>query len=219
MGKYIVYAIAFGCLIACSSCEKLDIEDYIKKNNLSDNTTTGGGSESIKEDGEVQTEGAVDLGLSVKWAAQNLIFEGFAGSCSEIGDEFNWSTNYISSPPQEIGGTSFDCATHILGENWQTPSEEQWKELIDNCRLHYTVYEDAIGYVVTGKTGKAIFIPMETKSDESSYWSSTSYYDDYSQYARTYLYTLTNSGITQNYEYNNNYTPKYHIRPVERNAK
>ncbi len=171
MKKFILQAFVLcGIVICFISCEKLDMEKYLKENGFQNNEDP----ENITEDGEVQRVGAVDLGLSVKWAAQNLMENGFTKDCTDIGTTHQWSTEYISNPPEQIGGTAFDPSTEKLGSKWQTPSEEQWEELKHKCRIHYTIFDNAVGYVITGKTGKAIFIPTNQTNEYTIYWSSSS---------------------------------------------
>ena len=125
------------------SCEKFNPEEpdntEIPDNpetpdnpNIPDNPT-----DPITKDGVIQKTGLVDLGLSVKWAACDLGGDGVVKDCSVNGYSKYWSTVQISAPPAEIGGTSFDWATSILGEQWQTPSKAQWEELKEKCRISY----------------------------------------------------------------------------------
>lgn len=156
-------------------------------------------------DGIVQESGAVDLGLSVKWASCDLsenTENHFAESCKESGSKFKWATEYISDPPAEIGGTIFDNATALLGNGWRTPTKSECEELIEKCRFHYTVYKDAVGYIVTGKNNKAIFI-------------NTGYYFTSSFMSSKYFYlNITSSYKRMDYYYYYNSSNTAYIRPV-----
>lgn len=149
-------------IISLSSCEKLDIEEY------------------MYPDGKytVATDGSVDLGLSVEWAAKNLSSstEGFALSYTDAPFDFKWwnlNSNYC--PLDEIGGTEYDEATRLLGDDWQTPSKKQWQELLTNCTLLAGNIEGINGIIAIGKNGNAIFLPL-TKVyyyNILDYWTST----------------------------------------------
>lgn len=195
------------------SCEKFNPEepdnteipdnpDTPDNPNIPDNPT-----DPITKDGVIQKTGSVDLGLSVKWAACDLGGDGFVEDCSVDGYSKYWSTVQISAPPAEIGGTSFDWATSILGEQWQTPSKAQWEELKEKCRISYGVYENTVGWIVTGTTGNAIFFPLGTSSYSKEYWTSS--YDGHCNY-----YKFFPDGL-RGY-YNGYYSDYNYIRPVEK---
>ena len=57
-----------------------------------------------------------------------------------------------------------DIATATYGDGWRTPTQAEWKELIDNCSIEYTATENGkTGVKLTSKvegfTDKSIFIP------------------------------------------------------------
>lgn len=193
-------------LAVCSCGEKNDIDESFS-------TPIAPGSGDVWEkptfDGIVQESGAVDLGLSVKWASCNLsqdTEDHFAESCTEYGSVFCWTTKEITEPLEEIGGTSFDNATALLGVGWRTPTKSECEELLNRCRFNYTVYKHAVGYIITGKDNKAIFIAA------GGYYTSTrSFYeeDDYDKYY--YMY-LINSERRIRFESHQLY--KHYIRPV-----
>lgn len=112
-------------------------------------------------DGEIVTEGHVDLGLSVEWAACNLEAE----SCYDSGTIFMMVLK--EGTPEDICGTDYDQASELLGENWRLPTKAQVEELSTKCRLHNTKYRGVDGLVITGPTKKAIFLPDE------DYWIGT----------------------------------------------
>jgi len=70
----------------------------------------------------VDGHACVDLGLSVKWAVDNVT------QGSE--EYFAWPEIYGVA---DIAGTEHDIATNVWGGSWQMPSEAQFKELIDQC--------------------------------------------------------------------------------------
>lgn len=133
----------------------------------------------------IETEGAVDLGLSVKWAACNIgasVPEEFGGYYgwgeTEIRtDERTWKsciwyggyrgfTKYTSDPEDEgFDGRSIllpedDIATVSLGEGWRMPSEEEMRDLVFKCSWTPHELNSVKGFIVTGPSGKSIFMPM-----------------------------------------------------------
>jgi len=131
---------------------------------------------------------AVDMGLSVMWAACNL----GAGAPEESGDFFAWGeteskasfdwNNYIWSNPEttspltkywrnaamgaadnrSILALEDDAANAIWGGDWRIPSYKEWQELNDemNCTWEWTERNGVNGFRVTSKsTGNSIFLP------------------------------------------------------------
>lgn len=107
---------------------------------------------------DLSTPGAIDLGLSVKWAAFNL----GAKTPEDYGDYFAWGevtpkdyywdetyrwsggsvssyTKYCTNPKYgDLDGRTIldpedDAAQMILGGLWRMPTIEECKELINNC--------------------------------------------------------------------------------------
>lgn len=133
----------------------------------------------------IETEGAVDLGLSVKWAACNIgasvpeEFGGYYGwgetqirttertweSCIWYGG-YRGFTKYTGDPEDEgFDGRSIllpedDIATVSLGEGWRMPSEEEMRDLVTECTWTAHELNSVKGYIVTGPSGKSIFMPM-----------------------------------------------------------
>ncbi len=216
MNKYIILIILSCFLqIGISSCEKteLNFEEEEEKENVI----------SIDHDGYIETQGAVDLGLSVNWAAVNL--DSYYGLDEDFfGSEFNFSTLGESSCPYpEIGGTVYDHATSLLGEGWQTPSKAQWQELFSKCRVTFKEFFGVQGYVVTGTTYKAIFLPLNFEEigydyhvfHSTNYWSSTTVEDGASQ---AWSVNFSNTGNDYN-KYNflkSKTSKKAFIRPVQK---
>lgn len=73
-----------------------------------------------------------------------------------------------------------DAATANWGSDWQTPSKEQWDELLDNTNNKWTAQNGVNGLLLTGKNGQVLFLPaaggreygqlIDTDSD-GLYWS------------------------------------------------
>ncbi len=132
---------------------------------------------------EISKEGAVDLGLSVKWAALNLGAE----SPEEYGNYYSWGesqprtdirnyatykwyssgyfTKYNTDPKEgSIDGRYFllpedDAASVALGAGWRMPTEQEMRDLYFNCTWTSSEYNGVKGYTITGKNGKSIFLP------------------------------------------------------------
>lgn len=140
--------------------------------------TMGGGSAA-----------AVDLGLSVKWAACNL----GATKPEEIGNYYSWgetvpsmSRSYkwwtgkgfskycaanesnlwdgVGAPDGKTILDSEDDAAHVnLGSLWRMPSYKEMKELVDNCTHVWTTVNGVSGVRFTSKVSgfenQSIFLP------------------------------------------------------------
>lgn len=128
---------------------------------------------------------AVDLGLpsGLKWAGWNI----GASKPGEMGDTYRWGeaepvqtgdykwwdpaqkkyTKYVLPGEEKYGVSvdnltvlepSDDPATVTWGSDWRTPTDAEWKELIDNCTQTY--YYDLLaeyGLLLTGPNGKSIY--------------------------------------------------------------
>lgn len=142
--------------------------------------------------GDVNVD-AVDLGLSVKWAAQNV----GADSPSEVGtffawgetriakdrifswDEYKWGkenaitkyckeSEYGTMDSKGILEKSDDAAYVIWGADWRMPSVEEWEELISECEWEWDEVDGQYGYMVYGTNGNSIFLPAAGTSDEGN---------------------------------------------------
>lgn len=128
--------------------------------------------------------GAVDLGLSVKWAGCNV----GANSPEEYGDYFAWGeteekTDYSWSTYKWCNG-SFNTQTkyctsssygtvdnkttldleddvaHVQwGGSWRMPTKAEQDELRAKCDWEWTTMNGVKGYQVTGPNGNSIFLP------------------------------------------------------------
>lgn len=139
----------------------------------------------------------VDLGLSVKWALCNVgaTLPQKRGVCFAWGDPelrsvFDWTTYKWSLGPRPR--TRYNCSNVLgyvdslavllpeddvasvrWGGRWRMPTEEEMKELVDQCEWQWTTQGDTQGYLVTSKVnGNSLFFPV---SDHRSgvYWSSS----------------------------------------------
>ena len=139
---------------------------------------------------------AVDLGLSVLWANENV-----GANCeSDFGSYLAWGEtrekdhyfydNYQFTEPgggqstvdigECISGTQYDMAAALWGNGWRLPTEAEMKELIEECVWEWETRSDVLGVKVTGPSGKSIFLPAGGENGgvpddgaECSYWTGT----------------------------------------------
>lgn len=117
---------------------------------------------------------AVDLGLSVKWAAVNVDLEQYdyaATSPEAYGGYYGWAdptgtktsldeNDYPSAnPPMEISGTEYDLITQHWGAPWRLPKQAELEELRSKCSWEWATLNGTAGYKVTGPNGNNIFLP------------------------------------------------------------
>ena len=138
---------------------------------------------------------AVDLGLSVKWGSRNLgaltsqdAGNYYAWGETEPKDQFSWDNYkwYDGSNITKYNTTSLllpedDAASVALGDKWRLPREEEFYELIAQCKWTWTEK----GMNVEGPNGNEIFMPF-TEPSTGLYWTMNSAGDYYSVY---YYYT------------------------------
>lgn len=150
---------------------------------------------------EIETYGAVDLGLSVKWAACDL----GADYCYEYGTKYQWGdqrTNCLL----DICGTSYDQATKILGDDWRLPTKTEAEELIKKCKWIYMAYRGVYGFAVKGPSGKAIFVRQY-----SDLWTGIC---DMATNNAYYIYVKAEYSDPKSVLNTGRRTSNYHIRPV-----
>ena len=150
----------------------------------------------------------VDLGLSVKWATCNL----GASNPEEYGGYYQWAgtqdvtstdiyldeystpyystyyglTKYNDVDNKTVLDPEDDAAHVMLGDEWRIPTEEEWKELRENCTFIWTTRNGVNGYEVIsnkpGYTSRSIFLPaaghrqndqLYYPGSEGQYWSSS----------------------------------------------
>ena len=109
----------------------------------------------------------IDLGLpsGTLWADRNI----GADAPEDYGDYFRWgeTTPFTENSDdyeycdlgENIAGTEYDVATTILGKDYQMPTDEQLKELLDYCTWELSTINDVYGMKVTGPNGNNIFLP------------------------------------------------------------
>lgn len=150
--------------------------------------------------------GAVDLGLSVKWAAYNV----GATKPEEYGDYYAWGEvetkvdytegNYkfmyldsydcveysLPGGLNDISGTEYDAATINMGKEWRMPTKLELVELTDESTAVWTTYNGVDGMRIIGPNGNSIFLPSggirseyggQNKGKSGKYWTSSLFSD------------------------------------------
>lgn len=115
---------------------------------------------------------AIDLGLpsGTLWADRNLgaSKETDEGGLFIYGDP-SGENKSVSVPEEvrEISHTQYDIATAKWGYSWWLPTENDAKELFDNCSIQRRTKNGVEGYLVTGKNGNSIFFPVSNRYSKS----------------------------------------------------
>ena len=141
--------------------------------------------------------GAVDLGLSVKWAAYNV----GATKPEEYGDYYQVLPGGFS----DISKTQYDPATVNWGKEWRIPRKLELVELFDKSTFVRTTYNSIEGLRVIGPNGNSIFLPASGyrneyggnyKGEFGYYWTSI-YCDSYtwSSYKSVYIFGWNRSAL------------------------
>lgn len=142
---------------------------------------TGCMPEEVESGSTAIGKGAVDLGLSVRWANCNVGAE----SPEEFGGYYSWGeteekssyfcddykymydSNYdgycdedeMTNIGHNISGTSYDVAHVKWGNGWRMPTESEFDELVKDCDWEWVKVKDVGGYKITGPNGNSIFLP------------------------------------------------------------
>lgn len=181
---------------------------------------------------------AVDLGLSVDWADQNIksVSNPSQDAFFSWGNTKEQTTYDANSYPylhQSIGDagklpTDKDAAAQNWGGTWRMPTIQEWNELINYCKWTQTTKDGVEGYNVTGN-GNTIFIPLSGQNngseitfqnEQSVYWTSEGKTDTMDNYSSAYGAFI---GLTANPHYfvngtNDRYVGNL-IRPVRAKRK
>ena len=176
----------------------------------------------------------VDLGLpsGILWATCNVgadtpeeYGDYFAWGETQPKDIFNWHTyqycNGNSSTftkycnHSEYGYNGFvdnlvtllpedDAATANWGNDWRTPTKEEWQELYNNTTSTWTTQNGVHGILFTSANGNSLFLPaagcryegLLCDADCKGYYWSSSLGVDGSYYAWYYGFYSTNGGLS-----------------------
>lgn len=179
---------------------------------------------TVTTDAKFPIPEAVDLGLSVKWAAWNM----GASSINDVGGYYGWGDptgeleSYTSSDyatgytDLSICGTKYDIATVNWGKDWRLPTVKEIQELLDNSTIQATIQDDVPGYLLTCN-GKTLFLPKGGYKLKGEIRSSgvMAYYWTGEQSGQLYPYDMCVS-TTETYKSSAIPNKAYHmlIRPV-----
>lgn len=141
---------------------------------------------------------AIDLGLpsGTKWANCNVgatkpeEYGGYyAWGETEEKEVYDWST-YIHCDGtvgtchdigRDISGSKYDVAHVKWGGDWQMPTVNQIRELLENCKIEWTTLNGVKCRKITGPNGNSIFLPAAGRRKQSNlidignvgyYWAS-----------------------------------------------
>ena len=121
--------------------------------------------------------GAVDLGLSVKWAPYNYgaSYENEVGGYYKWGDPTGTAAGYSFSPPEvdTISGTQYDVVRAHWGGDWRIPTAEEIRELKNQCTKTWTNVGGVYGVRFTGRNGNSIFLPASGIGYSSKQWATS----------------------------------------------
>ena len=161
-------------------------KDEDENNNFGGNGNNGGGSDG-EIAGEIAGHGYVDLGLpsGLKWATCNIGAESpedygyyFAWGEVEPDSSYNWPdykwckgkqktfTKYCTCRDEgtvdnkTVLEDADDAAVVNWGGSWRMPTEEEMRELVDNCTWTWTSQNGVAGSLATGPNGNSIFFPV-----------------------------------------------------------
>ena len=170
--------------------------------------------------------GAVDLGLSVKWASYNY----GSSSITATGGYYMWgdpngtAVPFDYSPPSvsSVSGTQYDIVRAHWGGNWRIPTRSEINELYSNCSFTKTTYSGVSVLKVTGPNGKSIYLPftgyalpadgpigtVQVTDTSNAYMMSAE-----ASGGMVYVYYFTPSGGRSSVSYNAAFV-KFPIRPV-----
>ena len=175
----------------------------------------------------------IDLGLpsGTKWACCNVGATApddcggyYAWGETEEKEIYNWTTYNLCDGTQDscykiydICGTEYDVSTKEWGDDWQMPTQEQMKELLENCSYEMTELYETKGYRLKGPSGGSIFLPaagykttaLNGQGSILNYWSGTGNYN-----TRYWAYYLNNSSNTLYWKNGSNRCEGKSVRPV-----
>ena len=134
---------------------------------------------------DLQSAGAIDMGVSCKWAVCDLgadvpeqkgcLFAFGETSPRDVSTfakenyayNMSYTNNYTGPIIGNNSGTEFDASTKILGQPWRTPSREEVMELDSKCQTIEGIYKDVQGFYVLSDNGNALFFTSNI------YWTAT----------------------------------------------
>ena len=159
-----------------------------------------------------QKEEKVDLGLpsGLLWATINIgasspsdAGDYFAWGEKEMKDNYGWETyklcngtyssifKYTQNDGKTVLDPQEDVETSRLGKGWRIPTKDEMEELVNECKWTWERLNGQLGWKVTGKNGKSIFLPaagayssyrIAGVNELGRYWTSTRDNSNYSAF-------------------------------------
>ena len=161
--------------------EKARIEQEQRDAHLAPKQAAAQAVSPVPLKGEINGHPWVDLGLpsGTKWATYNVGTTAIHG----VGTRIAWgetATKKLFSPdtyrhngvelPSYAGNAEYDLATLQWGDDWYTPTLQQWEELIEHCQWEYVMINGINGVLFTShKTYNTIFLPSTGYTDDETY--------------------------------------------------
>ena len=126
----------------------------------------------------------------------------------KIKKDYSMST-YVEQlkPLRTITQAKHDVAKAELGGEWSMPTEEQFNELLTECKWYWKKVNGHNGYEIVGKNGNSIFLPasgwnrgtaIEYQNQYGYYW--TSERSSNTRFARSLQFPKDGKGIVGNGE-------------------
>lgn len=150
-------------LLSCGGHSSNSSED-------TENGTTNGVPRAIVSD-TINGHGVADIGLSVRWATENVGGDSTYYGWGEIQTKreftkFNSAWGYKSLKSNGVVEGSelvakYDAATQNWGQPWRMPTKQEIRELINNCKWEVDTVDSICGYRVTGPNGNSIFLAAD----------------------------------------------------------
>ena len=95
-----------------------------------------------------------ESGTYLAWGADRFM------TSTKMGDYPGyWLMDSFGTYKSYRGNNNYDSALQILGSHWNTPSQDDWVELINNSDCEWTTRNGVNGLLVTGPNKKTIFLP------------------------------------------------------------
>lgn len=166
----------------------------------------------VENSSNSQKEEKVDLGLpsGLLWATINIgasspsdAGDYFAWGEKEMKDNYGWETyklcngtyssifKYTQNDGKTVLDPQEDVATSRLGKGWRIPTKDEMEELVNECKWTWERLNGQLGWKVTGKNGKSIFLPaagayssyrIAGVNELGRYWTSTRDNSNYSAF-------------------------------------
>lgn len=150
----------------------------------------------------------VDLGLpsGTRWLDRNLgadvfydygYYFAFRETYTKPSFQSDQYVTYTDNDEPNLMPADYDAAWVISSGAWRLPEERHFEELIANCTWEEVEYHGVKGRLVTGPSGKSIFLPaagmktsqgLQYANSYGYYWTSTLVHGSGSRFGRELLF-------------------------------